>query len=366
MANRRNNVWDDDYEVYTANQVEGVLQHCGVNVVQETGTHFLCHCPFHGNTDSPAFAVDKGKGLFTCFNPSCTVSGKLDDLPKRLLGMNIFQTQRLVLKCKTVDPVSFSERVAQALQETPEFVAFPQDALDKMKADFPGSVGEEYLRSRGFTDETLDFFDVGYSARKNMVIVPMHDPTGMPIGLIGRTPSHEDKRFKNSLNLPKSKTSWNFHRAKRHGDTVIVCEASYDAMRIHQAGYPNVVALLGGHVTPYHIDQLNKHFSTVIVMTDFDKKQFRPNCRMCKDVNFKPGEVRCVGHRPGRDLGRSIAKALDHKKVMWATYDDTCVYPHNAKDASDMTDTEIVRCLSNAISHLEYELWDIEESSLAA
>jgi len=193
----------------------------------------------------------------------------------------------------------------------------------------------------------------------------MHDPKGMPIGLIGRTPSHTDKRFKNSTNLPKSKTTWNFHRAKRTGDTVIVCEASYDAMRIHQAGYPNVVALLGGHVTPYHLEQLGRHFSTIIIMTDFDKKQYRANCRACKNRKFKHNEVRCKGHRPGRELGHQIADALSHKRILWATYDDKCVFPNGAKDASDMTDDEIRQCLKNAISHVEYSLWDIEDSLAA-
>ena len=254
--------------------------------------------------------------------------------------------------------------------KAPEFEEFPQSVLDGAVASFKGSIAEEYMKSRGFTDETLEYFGVGYSAKQNMVIVPMHDPKGMPIGLIGRTPSATEKRFKNSTNLPKSKTAWNFHRAKRTGDTVIVCEASYDAMRIHQAGYPNVVALLGGHVTPYHIEQLGRTFSTIILMTVFDKKQYRPNCRVCKNETFKAGEVRCKGHRPGRDLGRSIADALSHKRILWATYDDKVVFPTNplegvrdkpAKDASDMTDEEIRQCLRNAVSHVEYSLWNVED-----
>lgn len=330
-------------------------------MVSETHTHFLCYCPFHGNTDSPAFAVDKYKGLWTCFNPSCMNSGTLPDLLKKLKGLNPFQTLRVINKNKNHQSVDLSAAVEAAMAPVPEFTEFPQSVLDGAVADFKGSVAEEYMKSRGFTDETLEYFGVGYSVKQNMVIVPMHDPKGMPIGLIGRTPSHDNKRFKNSTNLPKSKTAWNYHRAKRTGDTVIVCEASYDAMRIHQAGYPNVVALLGGHVTPYHIEQLGKTFSTIILMTDFDKKQYRPNCRPCKNEKFEPGEVRCKGHRPGRDLGRSIADALSHKRILWATYDDKVVFPHDAKDASDMTDGEIRQCLRNAVSHVEYSLWNIED-----
>jgi 5S rRNA maturation endonuclease (ribonuclease M5) len=356
MARGRRDEWSDDFEVYTPNQVESVLEFCEVEVVGDTHTHFLAYCPFHGNTDSPAMAIDKTKGLFTCFNPSCMQSGTLLDLLRLRKGQNPFQAQRTIIKYANVHSTPFSDRLAEAMKKEPEFVEFPQNVLDKMKADFPGSIGEDYMLGRGFEYDTLDFFDVGYSAKKNMVIVPMHDPKGMPVGLIGRTPSKTDKRFKNSKNLPKSKTAWNFHRAKTHGDTVIVCEASFDAMRIHQAGYPNVVALLGGHVTSFHAAQIARTFSKVIIMTDFDKKIFRPNCRMCR------GAEKCLGHRPGRDLGRSIVKNLPGQKVMWASYDSTCVYPHNAKDAGDMTDEEIRHCLRNAISNLEYSQWDIEEN----
>lgn len=310
-------------------------------------------------------AIDKSNGMYHCFNPSCEMSGTLLELLKLRKGLNPFQAQRAVIKYANVHSTPFADRLAEAMKSDPDFVEFPQVVLDKMKADFPGSVGEDYMLSRGFEYNTLDFFDVGYSDKKNMVIVPMHDPKGMPIGLIGRTPSHTDKRFKNSVNLPKSKTAWNFHRAKTHGDTVIVCEASYDAMRVHQAGYPNVVALLGGHVTSFHLAQIARTFSKVIIMTDFDKKIYRPNCRMCRGVTVDGKHKECWGHRPGRDLGRSIVKGIPNLKTMWAAYDSTCVYPHGAKDAGDMTDEEIRHCLRNAISNLEYSQWKIEEEVVA-
>jgi DNA primase len=357
MGNGRDNGWETDNETYSPEQVEAILEYCGVKTVGDTNTHFLAYCPFHGNTDSPAFACDKYKGLWTCFNPSCMTAGTLEELIRRLKKLNVFQVARLILKYKDANNHSLSERVDEALAKPVEFVPFPQEPLDRMYRDFKGSVGQQYMRSRGFNDDTLDYFRVGYSAKKNMVIVPMHDPKGMPIGLIGRTASHTDKAFKNSTNLPKSLTTWNFHRARRTGDTVIVVEASYDAMRVHQAGYPNVVALLGGHITSHHIQQLSRTFSKVIIMTDFDPKQYRPNCRMC---NYNP----CKGHRPGRDLGRQIAN-IPNIKVLWSAYDDTCVYPHGAKDVGDLTDNEIRQCLKNAISNLEYSMWNIEDQTVA-
>lgn len=325
-----------------------------MEVVADTATNFLAYCPFHGNTDTPAFSIDKTQGVWTCFNPSCMEAGNLPDLIRRLTGANPFQALRLIAKHRNAQVTPFADRMANAMARPEDFKEFPQAVLDKMKAAFPGSVAEEYMRSRGFDDETLDYFDVGYSDKRHMVVVPMHAPNGVPIGVIGRTPSHTDKQFKNSVGLPKAKTAWNFHRAKREGATVIVTEASYDAMRIHQAGYPNVIALLGGHVTAAHLEQINRTFSTVVIMTDFDKKQYRPNCRTCDEKN-------CRGHRPGRDLGRTIAGRLPNKKIMWGAYDDTCVFPHEAKDASDMSDDEIRQCLRNAVSNLTYSNWNIEE-----
>lgn len=354
MARRRRDEWDEDFEVYSPSQVEGVLDFCEIEIVSDTHLVFQTYCPFHGNTDTPAFAVNKFNGTYICFNPSCEVSGTLVELVRRTKGLNMFQALRKINYYATHQSTPFADRLAEAMSKPVEFKEFSQDALTRMYEAFPDSPAHEYMKGRGFTDKTLDYFEVGYSAKQDMVIVPMHDPRGMPIGLIGR--SIKDKRFKNSTGLPKRATCWNFHRAKTKGDTVIIVESSFDAMRVHQAGYHNVVALLGGHVSDQHIAQLSRTFSKVIIMTDFDKKQFRPNCRMC---DYK----KCKGHRPGRDLGRSIQQRLPNKKILWAAYDDTCVYPHGAKDAGDMTDEEIRQCLRNAITNLEYTLWGIEEKS---
>jgi hypothetical protein len=49
-----------------------------------------------------------------------------------------------------------------------------------------------------------------------------------------------------------------------------------------------------------------------------------------------------------------IAQSLKNKDVSWAMHSNKEVYPHNAKDAGDMTDAEISFCIKNARSHVEY------------
>jgi hypothetical protein len=231
-----------------------------------------------------------------------------------------------------------------------EFVMFPQEPVKRMHAALAGSTGADYMHGRGFDDKTLNHFEIGYSDKKNMVVVPMHDPTGMLIGFVGR--SVEGKRFQNSDGLPKAKTAWNFHRARSYGDTVIIVESSFDAMRIHQAGYPNVIALLGGSLSRWHIEQLNKTFTTIIIMTDFVLHFEKGRCRKCN------GD--CRGHRPGRDLGWQIAEALPFKKIRWAIYDDFHVFPFGKKDATDCTDAEIAQMLQDPVTSLEYRTLDLD------
>lgn len=363
MGYQRNGWRERDTEVYTQEQVEAVIAECGIEVAYESHSHFIGYCPFHNNTESPAFEVDKIKGLYTCFNPGCGASGNLRMLLEKIKGYNTFKATRcIVLAAGERRPVT--EMLDEIRNKPAEFVPFPEKPVARMASALwtPNNPGMVYMKGRGFEELTLSHFFVGYSDKQDSVIVPMHDPDGMLVGFVART--IEGKGFKNTDNLPKSKTAWNFHRAKRAGDTVIIVESTFDAMRIHQAGYPNVIALLGGSLSPWHIAQIDKHFNTVIIMTDceWEKRYNKDNngnlapCAKCKRNGFHL----CQGHRDGRELGERIVKAFPHKKVMWAAYDDTCVYPHQAKDATDLTDDEIRQCLTGAIGNFAYSRWGIE------
>lgn len=356
MYNRGDIQWKSNGTKYTPNQILAVLGACRVEVESETGNDFLCFCPFHGNNHTPSFNVAKEVGAYICFNPSCGRTGTIIDLIKATTGRDEFAARRLLLKKASETEQAFKDQLVKAMEKPVDFVKFNGD-FDGMRDKFlnnPEAV--EYMRSRQFTDETLEFFNVGYSNlyNLNLITVPMHDPKGMPIGLIGRC-IHE-KRFKNSSNLPKSQTLWNLHRARMF-DTVVVCEASFDAMRIHQAGYPNVVAVLGGNISPKHFELFDKHFSSIIIMTDFDEKEkhMYKGCVKCK----KRGHKLCLGHNPGRDLGHTIEGGLHRKRIMWASYKFGVIYPEGVKDAGDMTDEQIKQCVKNAVPAFEYRSWNL-------
>ena len=204
---------------------------------------------------------------------------------------------------------------------------FPQMLIDEFVENRKKyHKGTEYLKGRGFSKDTLDHFEAGYDPKKEMVVVPIHDQDGNPIGLNGRTV--EGKYFKLSKGVPRNKILFNMHRAKRYS-TGILCESQFDVMRIHQAGFPNAVCPLGSHVSKEQMALMHRYFERLIIMTDNDKA--------------------------GRKTGFSVAGTLMTVHVEWAVWDDETVYPHGAKDAGDMTDKEIKKCIEGAIPHFEYE-----------
>jgi len=246
------------------------------------------------------------------------------------LRVNDFQAIRFIMSKQRDMIENFEDILNEVLEDKPDFVEFPEDILKNLYNDLLASQeAKDYFASRNINYESIAYFALGYSPKMGMVTVPVHSPDGLPVGIVGR--SLTEKIFKNSVDLPKSKTMFNIHRAKKMGEQVIIVESSFDAIRVHQAGFPNVVATLGGHLSATNINLLNRYFNRITIMTDSDLA--------------------------GRELGHSISGRLRNKYTLWASYEYGKIYPHGAKDAGDMTDEEIKSCIKNAVSDIEYRSW---------
>lgn len=330
-------------EVYTERQIRGVVSRLGITIGNETVHDLLLLCPFHANKDTPSLSLSKTSGEWICFNPSCWERGSLLEFVQRVGGYNPLEAMRLISNVGGSHDTQYEDRIMAALEVKPTFVEFPEAVIDRLHKDFWGSAGYEYMVSRGFTDETLALFEVGFSEQKSMVTVPVHAPDGMPVGLVGR--SIQGKFFKNSVGLPVVETLFNIHRARIGSSTAIVTESTFDTMRVVQAGYPGAVGTLGGNFGAVKRDLLNRNFSGLIVMTDDDDPQYYTPCGRCGDG--------CVGHNPGRQLGLKIADGFN-RTVLWSSYSDTEIYPSGAKDPGDLSDDQIRKCIENAVSDIEF------------
>lgn len=361
MGDGRNLRWEGG-ALYTERQVASILRALKIYIESETDVVFMTYCPFHGNHDTPSFAVNKTEGLYICYNPSCAKTGNMMQLIKLVGKMNDFDAKRLIARNKIgqSDILADLESLTESDEEWSEYRHYDKEG--KYDPGYMASVKKDmwryaepqlYMRDRGFEKETLKKFEVGYDIDLDMVCVPMHDPMGkIEVGAVRR--SIEGKKFKNTPKLPSSKTLFNVHRAKATGSTAIVVEASFSAMRLDQCGYPNAVSVLMGHFNEKHASQLNKYFDTIVIMTDFDdkKKHVYPNCLNCK----KAGSNLCMGHNPGEELGMKIAGYMGTKNLLWAHSGQATRFPPGVKDPDDMDDEMIRHCIKGAVSHFEYAL----------
>lgn len=349
--------------LYSENQVATALDQIGVSVVGDTTTDFLCLCPFHGNTNTPAFSVSKDSGKFLCFNAACGESGTLIEIVKRQSPEHKtdFQAARLIARAKQEQVKSFEDRWKEVYGQK-EMPSFDNETAVRLSEGlWENKEAKEYMLGRGFTEETLRSYRIGYSVKKNVISVPMYDIKGSLVGFVGRR--IDRKAFDNSKKIPVRQTLWNIHRAIRTGsDTVVICEATFDAMLISQAGYPNVVACLGGNFNANHEEQIKRYFNNVVIFTDwdntkehmYDKPSEGKRCSKCR----LDGYTACKGHNPGRDTGNKIASAIRGKGVKWASYDYGMVFPIGVKDAGDMDMQQIRQCVQNAVSNHEYQIWN--------
>jgi DNA primase len=286
------------------------LESKGVQIIRDDGSELACYCPFHNNLDTPAFYVNKKTGLWICFNPSCGKTGSVRDL------MEFFGDHGKFVRDYSIDEIDLNLSFID--KENKEDHSW-ELVLEEIAVHLPEeSYKLQYLLDRSFTIETLEHFGVAFSQAKKRIVIPARDERHLVVGFIGRTIDPEvQPKYLYSKGFPRKDILFNLNNAKRY-DSCIVVEGSLDAMKIHQAGFPNVVASLGASITKQHIEKLNKYFDKIIIFSDNDIAGFSM-----------------------RDI---IINGLYHKDLKIVQFEDPDI-----KDPGDMNDEQIASHINNSI-----------------
>jgi len=185
------------------------------------------------------------------------------------------------------------------------------------------SVGLSYFKNRGFTSETMEKFDLGYSPDewqaftdgalekgyrleflektglsivkgekrfdrfKGRVMFPIHSMSGRILGFGGRILTNDKKQAK-YLNSPesdvyhKSKVLYGLYQAKQSiakADNCYLVEGYTDVIQFNQRGIENVVASSGTALTPEQIRLINRLTNNITVLFDGDAAGLRASVR---------------------------------------------------------------------------------------
>jgi DNA primase len=271
-------------------------------------------CPFHKNLHSPAFYINIKTGLWQCFNPSCGKKGNFRHLYKQVTGKPFgkdIKLDHVALQNHIDRELNYEEAEEQQLNISDVEIDYTNDEdLEKLLT----------LYERGLEYNILEHFEVGYSAAKERVVIPVRDAQYKAVGFIGRAiRSEQDPRYLYNKGFKRANVLFNIQNAKQYNSCIVV-EGSIDAMFIHQAGFPNVVATLGSKVSDFQFKLLKKYFDSIIVFSDNDEA--------------------------GEYMKRDILFACSGKDLY------TVQLPADKKDAGEMTQEEIINTLTNKQSHI--------------
>jgi DNA primase len=242
-----------------------ILKDANVDIQSHSGNELNIYCPFHKNTNSPAFYINIKTGLWQCFNPSCGKTGNFRQFYKKITG-------KAYNKEFDIDPRNLQKDLDRGLDD--EYGNYASNKIDisDIQIDYDKDISLlEPLISRGFTKETLRYFEIGFSAKKSRIVIPVRDANFKLVAFIGRAvDSEQDPRYLYSKGFKRADILFNLNNAKSF-DSVIVCEGSLDAIKVHQAGFPNVVATLGAKVSDNQFSLLKKYFDSILIFSDNDE-----------------------------------------------------------------------------------------------
>jgi DNA primase len=312
-------------KVYEAARVEEVI---GDFVqLKRAGSNFKGLSPF-SDERSPSFMVSPAKGIWKDFS-----SGKGGNAIAFLMEHSQFtypEAIRFLAKKYNIEveetELSEEDKVVANEKESlflvSEFASkYFQDML--LNSEEGKAIALSYFKERGFTNDTIKKFSLGYSPNqwdaltkealgkgykleflektgltivgedkqfdrfKGRVMFPIQSMSGRVLGFGGRILTN-DKKAAKYLNSPesdlyhKSKVLYGIFHAKQaiaKQDNCYLVEGYTDVIQMHQAGIENVVSSSGTALTPDQIRLINRLTKNVTVLFDGDAAGLRASIR---------------------------------------------------------------------------------------
>jgi DNA primase len=276
--------WVDFAAIKGSVDIEQVLEHYGVRLkrVRKDYLRGLCPLPTHGSEQSRvSFGVNTGRNVWACHSASCCqarhgkVGGNILDL---VACMEACSVREAALRLRVWSQASGGTGVQDQLVSRGRKAGRSQEEVARLSFTLRLR-WHPYLEQRGIQRQTASWFGAGYydgsGFLRGRMVFPIHDEGGELVAYAGRTIDGREPRYLFPPGFHKSQVLFNLHRAvdsaARQGHRAIVVEGFFDCLKVHQAGYGNVVALMGTSVSDRQSELLDTYFRELVVMLDGDE-----------------------------------------------------------------------------------------------
>ena len=318
--------------------------------LKKRGTSLIGNCPFH-NEKTPSFNVSVTKGIYKCFG--CGKGGdavhfimdhekySYPEALKFLANKYNIPVEETVQSPQNIE----AQNAREALYIVSQFASgFFADQL--WNASEGRAVGLSYFKERGFREDVIKKFELGYSPDswdalinaakgaghkeaylestglvvkndkgklydrfRGRVMFPIHNFTGRVIGFGGRT-LKTDKNVPKYVNSPesdiyhKSNVLYGLYHAKkavRDLDNCYLVEGYADVLSAHQAGVENVVASSGTSLTTEQIRLIGRFTQNVTMLYDGDAAGIKASLRGLDMILEEGLNVKVVNFPDGHD-----------------------------------------------------------------
>jgi DNA primase len=263
--------WEEFSSIKQTVPLLPVLEQYRVKGLRRSGKdQWRGRCPLHGGEGLDAFHVNTAKQLFHCF--ACGAGGTVLDLVAALEGCDVREAAQKLVAAWRVPATGWRGSVAPRQATVTE----KREGLRPLGFRLRGVDGRHpYLGSRGVAEATAAAFGIGFYAGPGLLsrrlVIPLHDETGQLVGYCGRSVDATAPRYKFPAGFAKSQMVFNLHRAANsRAETGIVVEGFFDCLKVHQAGFGSVVALMGAVLSDRQRRLLTDRFRRLILMLDGD------------------------------------------------------------------------------------------------
>ncbi|HEX5652582.1 MAG TPA: DNA primase [Chitinophagaceae bacterium] len=286
--------------------------------LKKRGANYLGLCPFH-NEKTPSFTVSPSKEIYKCFG--CGKSGNSISFIMEHEKYSYVDALKWLAKKYgiEIEETFASDEQRQQMQAADSLYiinAFAQEFFSRTLFDTEEGedIGLAYFRERGYRDEIIRKFQLGYSPEqrdaftrealarqfnpelllktglvvtrneqlqdnyRGRVIFPVHNHSGKVLGFGARILKANDKAPK-YINTPeneiyvKSKILYGSYFARQaidKADECLLVEGYTDVLSLQQAGIENVVASGGTSLTPDQLRLIKKYTNNLTIIYDGD------------------------------------------------------------------------------------------------